>query len=68
MKEVAIGGRTVLFISHSMSSVQTLCSRAIWLDSGRVRADGADVRQVTHEYLSGVLPPGGPSGSTDLRQ
>jgi lipopolysaccharide transport system ATP-binding protein len=53
MKEVAVGGRTVLFISHSMNSVQTLCSRAIWLDKGRVRADSADVRRVTSEYLSG---------------
>jgi lipopolysaccharide transport system ATP-binding protein len=52
MKEVAVGGRTVLFISHSMASVQTLCSRAIWLDKGRVRADSADVGQVAREYLS----------------
>src|SRR5216683_475521 len=52
MKEVAVGGRTVLFISHDMDSVQTLCSHAIWLDKGRVRADSADVRRVTNEYLS----------------
>jgi lipopolysaccharide transport system ATP-binding protein len=52
MKEVAVGGRTVLFISHSMDSVQTLCSRAIWLENGRVRADGNDVRHITLEYLS----------------
>jgi lipopolysaccharide transport system ATP-binding protein len=51
MKEVARGGRTVLFISHSMDSVQTLCRRAIWLDQGRVRADSTDVRHVTREYL-----------------
>jgi homopolymeric O-antigen transport system ATP-binding protein len=54
MKEVAVGGRTVLFISHDMDSVQTLCSHAIWLDKGRVRADSADVRRVTNEYLSGA--------------
>jgi len=51
MKEVAVGGRTVLFISHDISSVQMLCSRAIWLENGRVRADGNDVRQITLEYL-----------------
>jgi len=44
----------VLFVSHTMSSVETLCSRAIWLDKGRVRADSADVRRVTNEYLSGA--------------
>jgi homopolymeric O-antigen transport system ATP-binding protein len=52
IKEVAIGGRTVLFVSHSMGSVQTLCSRAIWLENGRVRADGTDVRHITLEYMS----------------
>jgi lipopolysaccharide transport system ATP-binding protein len=60
MKEVALGGRTVLFVSHSMKSVQTLCSRAIWLDKGRVRADSADVGQVTQGYLPGVISAAGP--------
>jgi len=53
MKEVALGGRTVLFVSHSMDSVRTLCSRAIWLDQGRVRADSADVVRVTKGYVTG---------------
>jgi lipopolysaccharide transport system ATP-binding protein len=53
MREVAVGGRTVLFVSHSMNSVQTLCNRAIWLDKGRIRGDGSDVRHITLEYLSG---------------
>ena len=53
MKEVALGGRTVLFVSHSMDSVRKLCSRAIWLDHGRVRADSADVGRVTKAYLAG---------------
>ena len=53
MREVASGGRTVLFISHDMVSVQNLCNRAIWLDKGRVRADSSDVKQVTQAYLSG---------------
>jgi lipopolysaccharide transport system ATP-binding protein len=52
MREVAVAGRTVLFVSHSMGSVQTLCNRAIWLENGRVRADGNDVRHITLEYLS----------------
>ena len=52
MKEVAVRGRTVLFISHDMNSVQTLCKRAIWLEHGRIRAAGSDVRHITLEYLS----------------
>src|SRR5579883_2758309 len=35
MREVAVAGRTVLFVSHSMGSVQTLCNRAIWLENRR---------------------------------
>jgi lipopolysaccharide transport system ATP-binding protein len=40
MGEVSRAGRTVLFVSHNMASLQKLCSRAIWLDKGRVAADG----------------------------
>ncbi len=54
MKEVAVDGRTVLFISHDMGSVEKLCNRAIWLDRGRVRADSADVQEVTAGYLAGI--------------
>jgi ABC-type polysaccharide/polyol phosphate transport system ATPase subunit len=34
-------GRTLLFVSHSPESVRQICDRAIWLDQGRVRADGS---------------------------
>lgn len=39
MQDVAASGRTVFFVSHSMSSVQRLCKRAIALASGGVIAD-----------------------------
>jgi lipopolysaccharide transport system ATP-binding protein len=58
MKEVAVDGRTVLFVSHNMNSVQALCDRAIWLDKGGIRADSCDVRRVTVEYLSGDMDHG----------
>lgn len=34
------GGRTVLFVSHNLSSVRQLCTRAILLEKGRVASDG----------------------------
>lgn len=40
MKDVAGHGRTVLFVSHNMSSVQALCSRAVVLSRGTVILDG----------------------------
>ena len=33
-------GRTVLFVSHNMTAVQTLCNRAVLLDRGRIDAVG----------------------------
>jgi lipopolysaccharide transport system ATP-binding protein len=50
MGTVAKDGRTVLFVSHNMTAVQTLCSRAIWLCDGEVEADGQADRVVA-KYL-----------------
>ena len=51
MKEVSAGGgRTVLFVSHNMAAVSTLCDRAVLLANGTVRADG-DTASVIQEYL-----------------
>ncbi len=45
MESVAKEGRTVLFVSHHMPAITTLCSRIVLLEEGRVKADGptADV-------------------------
>ena len=51
MREVAAGGdRTVLFVSHNMAAVRSLCSRAVLLRGGRVVADG-DTDRVVDEYM-----------------
>ncbi|MBL7950727.1 MAG: ABC transporter ATP-binding protein [Flavobacteriales bacterium] len=51
MRSVADSGRTVIFVSHNMFSVQSLCSRAIWLDQGRIRQDGP-VAEVVRDHLA----------------
>jgi lipopolysaccharide transport system ATP-binding protein len=51
MGEVAAGGRTVLFVSHQMTAVKTLCPRSLWLDSGRIVKDG-ETQEVIASYLS----------------
>jgi len=43
-------GVTILFVSHSPEIVQSICSRAIWLDRGRLVADGP-VDVVVTRYL-----------------
>jgi lipopolysaccharide transport system ATP-binding protein len=40
MSSFAQSGRTVLFVSHNLEAVRTLCERAVWMQDGQVREDG----------------------------
>ena len=40
---------TVVLVSHSLEDVPAFCKRAIWIDHGRLRADGPSA-EVVHEY------------------
>jgi lipopolysaccharide transport system ATP-binding protein len=51
MKDVATSGRTVLFVSHQMQAVSTLCTRGVYLSQGRVDYIG-DVSEAISRYLS----------------
>ncbi len=51
MNAVANSGRTVLFVSHVMPTIQALCSRAILLDDGRVALD-SDASSTVGAYLA----------------
>jgi lipopolysaccharide transport system ATP-binding protein len=51
MDDAAQGGRTVLFVSHNMTAVESLCQRAVWLEGGRVVADGP-TPEVVARYLA----------------
>jgi lipopolysaccharide transport system ATP-binding protein len=42
-------GRTVLFVSHNMGAVTSLCATALWLDGGLIRERGA-TREVIGKY------------------
>ncbi|MGA3169613.1 MAG: ABC transporter ATP-binding protein [Chthoniobacteraceae bacterium] len=52
MQDVAHSGRTVLFVSHHMQSVSVLCSRAIYLEKGRIKYDGAVPDAIDHYIRS----------------
>ncbi|MBL8830531.1 MAG: ABC transporter ATP-binding protein [Planctomycetaceae bacterium] len=58
MQDTAQQGRTVLFVSHNMLAVQTLCSRAIWLDGGSLRADDtpAAIQQTYQRATDSAAP------------
>jgi len=52
MSETAQAGRTVLFVSHNMHTIQNLCNRVILLEEGKVIMDGK-----THKVVSNYLKP-----------
>lgn len=54
MTDVAQAGRTVLFVSHNMAAIQSLCGRAIWLDLGHVIEDGTPDQVIAHYLRSSV--------------
>jgi lipopolysaccharide transport system ATP-binding protein len=50
MEDFSGTGRTVLFVSHNMQTINQLCNRAIWLDGGTIAEEGDPSEVVTH-YL-----------------
>ena len=43
-------GKTMVFVTHSMQTVEKLCDRAVWLCDGKIQMDG-DVSQVIEKYV-----------------
>lgn len=64
MQDVAGGGRTVLFVSHNMGAIQSLCPRGILLRNGEKVDDGASDR-VIRDYLQGMATLNGDVFSMD---
>ena len=58
MEQVSREGRTVLFVSHNLTAVRNLCSRAMLLEGGRVKSLG-DTDDVISEYARGVRSTAG---------
>lgn len=50
MQDVTKGGRTVLFVSHQLDMVQTLCTRCVLLENGRVKMIGP-----THDVIEAYM-------------
>lgn len=55
MGEVANQGRTVLFVSHNMVSIEALCTKGIFLKNGQIQNSGATV-SIVSEYLQDIEP------------
>ena len=51
MQDISQGeGRTVLFVSHNMASVRSLCTRGLLLENGGITLDG-DIDTIVNDYL-----------------
>jgi ABC-2 type transport system ATP-binding protein/lipopolysaccharide transport system ATP-binding protein len=55
MSELDREGRTLAFVSHDLGAVRRLCPRAIWIDDGRIAADGPS-NEVVDRYLGSHVP------------
>jgi lipopolysaccharide transport system ATP-binding protein len=53
MRDIGVQGRTILFVSHNMSAVRSLCKHAIIIERGRVVAQG-EIDQTVDQYLSQI--------------
>ena len=56
MDDVARQGRTVIFVSHNMTAVESLCRRVCWIEHGRLVDDGL-AGSVIPRYLRSVVRP-----------
>ena len=59
-------GGSLLFVSHDMGAVKSLCDRAIWLDGGRIVAD-ADPDFVSKKYLESMYAGQVPEAAVPLQ-
>jgi lipopolysaccharide transport system ATP-binding protein len=57
INDVVHDGRTVLFVSHSMSAVSSLCQRVLLMEKGRVTFDGTAHAGIARYTLSSAVSP-----------
>jgi lipopolysaccharide transport system ATP-binding protein len=64
MEDFSGTGRTVLFVSHNMQTINQLCDRVIWLDGGAI-AENGDPSEVVSHYLHTASVSGSTMSWTD---
>lgn len=53
-KKILKDGKTVVFVSHSSGSIESICTRVIWLKDGKIIADGKP-KKICSQYKQAVL-------------
>ena len=65
MEDVARTGRTVLFVSHNMGAVRSLCNTGLVLDAGRLAAAG-DIGECVESYFKMIGAFGADAASSSV--
>ena len=54
MREIKADGTTIVIVSHSMSQIEQICDRSIWIHEGRIKKEGKprDVDPLYMEFMS----------------
>lgn len=67
VREFHAAGTTVLMVSHNPYAVRENCTRCLWLDAGRLRADGATEEVLEMYHHAGTDPNQRPAGQLHLK-
>jgi lipopolysaccharide transport system ATP-binding protein len=65
MDSVARAGRTILFVSHNLGAINSLCTKCVWIDKGQVKHIGAPNETVARYLDAGAADR---SGSVTLQE
>lgn len=53
IREICEKGKIVIIVSHSMSAINDMCNRCLWIDQGRIVMDGTP-KEVCDAYIDAV--------------
>jgi teichoic acid transport system ATP-binding protein len=69
IEDVRQNAGTVFLVSHSISTIEAMCTRALWVHEGKLVMDGPahEVAERYKEYVRGQRPPGRKGGRTSGR-
>ena len=53
LRDVKRNGTTIVIVSHSLGQIEKICDRAIWIEKGLIKEDGAP-REICKKYLESM--------------
>lgn len=53
LKDIKKTGTTIIIVSHSLSQIEQICDRTLWLDNGQIVDDG--IPKYVHEHYLNVM-------------